>query len=262
MKKLLFLTVAISLLFACTPKQQSEMKGAVDEKPLTLEVLKTEDQKVSYALGYQLGNTFNHDFFELDKDIYWQAFQDGLAHKGLLNEVALRKIFTELQERISKGQAKKMIEDHLKNANASKKWLDGIKKQPGVKIDESGLIYKVVKAGKGISPAVEDTVVVHYRGTLPDGKEFDSSHKRGKPATFPLTRMIKGWQIGIPFMKKGAKYEFWIPADLAYGKKGAGQIIGPAQAIKFEVELIDVKRKGEKPVIRKGAPKPTAGMKK
>lgn len=242
MKKLLFAVMAISLLFGCGPQDQST--EAKDKKPLTLEQLKTTDQKVSYALGYQLGNTFNHDFFELDKEIYWKAFLDGLNHKGLFEEAALRKIFTELQQRISEGQSKKMLEDHLKNDIASKKWLEEIKKQPGVKADESGLLYKVIKEGKGANPTVENTVVVHYRGTLPDGKEFDSSHKRGEPATFPLARMVKGWQVGIPLMKKGAKYEFWIPSELAYGKRGAGKVIGPAQAIKFEVELIDIKPKG------------------
>ena len=247
MKKLLFLSIAVAMIFACSPKQQAGSTPKTDKKPLTLEQLKTPDQKVSYALGYQLGNSFNHDFFELDKEIYWQAFNDGLKHKGLMEEAALRKIFTELQERISKEQSKKMLEDHMKNEIASKKWLDEIKTKPGVKTDKSGLLYKVVKAGNGASPTVEDTVVVQYRGTLPDGKEFDSSYKRGKPATFPLNRMVKGWQIGIPFMKQGAKYEFWIPADLAYGKRGAGKVIGPAQAIKFEVELIDIVKKGAAP---------------
>ena len=257
MKKLLFAVIAISLLFGCGPQEESTKTK--DNKPVTIEQLKTTDQKVSYALGYQLGNTFNHDFFELDKEIYWKAFQDGLAHKGLFEEAALRKIFTELQERISEGQSKKMIEAHLKNDIASKKWLDGIKKQPGVKTDKSGLLYKVIKEGKGAKPTVDNTVVVHYRGTLPDGKEFDSSHKRGEPATFPLARMVEGWKIGIPLMKKGAKYEFWIPSKLAYGKRGAGKIIGPAQAIKFEVELIDIKAKGtpatkvisRKPAVKK-----------
>ncbi|MCK5807774.1 FKBP-type peptidyl-prolyl cis-trans isomerase [bacterium] len=242
MKKLLFLSIAVAMIFACSPKQQAGT-SETDTKPLTVEQLKTADQKVSYALGYQLGNTFNHDFFELDKKIYWQAFQDGLTHKGLLDEAAIRKIFTSLQERMTKDKSKKMMEEHLKNDIASKKWLAEIKAKPGIKADESGLLYKVVKAGKGASPTVKDTVVVQYRGTLPDGKEFDSSYKRGKPATFPLNRMVKGWQIGIPFMKKGAKYEFWIPSDLAYGKKGAGKVIGPGQAIKFEVELIDINPK-------------------
>ncbi len=104
----------------------------------------------------------------------------------------------------------------------------------------SGLQYQVITAGSGKSPATTDSVTVHYRGTLQDGTEFDSSHKRGEPATFPLNRVIKGWTEGLQLMKEGATYKFTIPPDLAYGKRGAGALIGPDATLNFEVELISV----------------------
>ena len=114
-------------------------------------------------------------------------------------------------------------------------------KKDGVKSTASGLQYKVIKEGAGKSPAATDTVTVHYRGTLIDGKEFDSSYKRGEPAQFPLNRVIKGWTEGVQLMKEGAKYQFFIPANLAYGERGTPDgAIGPNETLIFEIELIKV----------------------
>jgi FKBP-type peptidyl-prolyl cis-trans isomerase len=121
------------------------------------------------------------------------------------------------------------------------KFLAENKTKEGVKTTASGLQYKVLKEGTGKSPTASDTVVCHYRGTLLDGTEFDSSYKRGEPAEFPLNRVIPGWTEGVQLMKEGAKYQFFIPSKLAYGSRGAGGVIGPDETLIFEVELIKIK---------------------
>ena len=113
--------------------------------------------------------------------------------------------------------------------------------KPGVNTTPSGLQYKVLKEGTGKSPKATDVVVVNYRGTLINGKEFDSSYKSGKPIEFPLNRVIPGWTEGVQLMKEGAKYEFFIPPNLAYGSRGAGGVIGPDETLIFEVELLKVR---------------------
>src|SRR5438270_549179 len=126
-------------------------------------------------------------------------------------------------------------------SNPMKKLLTENKNKPGVKTTSSGLQYKVLKEGSGAPPKETDTVVVNYRGTLVDGTEFDSSYKRGEPATFPVNRVIKGWTEGLQLMKPGSKYQLFIPANLAYGERGAGGDIGPNATLIFEVELLNAK---------------------
>jgi len=130
------------------------------------------------------------------------------------------------------------IRDSLKKGEA---FLKKIAAQEGVKVLESGLQYKVIRAGTGPKPGPTDVVEVHYRGTFIDGGEFDSSYKRGKPATFPLNRVIAGWTEGVGLMKVGAKYMLYVPGHLAYGKRGSGTKIGPNTTLIFEVELLSVK---------------------
>lgn len=113
-------------------------------------------------------------------------------------------------------------------------------KRDGVKTTASGLQYEVITEGKGKSPKATDEVLVHYRGTLLDGTEFDSSYKRNEPISFPLNQVIKGWTEGVQLMKEGAKYRFFIPSNLAYGSRGAGGAIGPDETLVFEVELLKV----------------------
>jgi FKBP-type peptidyl-prolyl cis-trans isomerase FkpA/FKBP-type peptidyl-prolyl cis-trans isomerase FklB len=127
-----------------------------------------------------------------------------------------------------------------KNAVEGKKFLEENKAKSGVKTTSSGLEYKVEKEGSGNPPKETDTVKVNYRGTLINGTEFDSSYKRGQPATFPVNRVIKGWTEGLQMMKPGSKYQFFIPSDLAYGERGAGSDIGPNSVLLFDVELLEV----------------------
>ncbi|HRJ07679.1 MAG TPA: FKBP-type peptidyl-prolyl cis-trans isomerase [Prosthecobacter sp.] len=120
------------------------------------------------------------------------------------------------------------------------KFLEDNAAKEGVVTTASGLQYKVIRAGEGRSPSATDTVVVHYRGTLIDGKEFDSSYKRGEPIEFPLNRVIRGWTEGVQLMKEGAEYRFFIPSQLGYGTRGAGRDIGPNEVLIFDVELLEV----------------------
>jgi FKBP-type peptidyl-prolyl cis-trans isomerase FklB len=128
-----------------------------------------------------------------------------------------------------------------KNASEGVKFLEDNKKKEGVKTTASGLQYKSLKEGSGAQPKATDTVTVNYRGTLTDGTEFDSSYKRNEPTTFPLSGVIKGWTEGLQLMKKGSKYQFFIPANLAYGERSPGAGIPPNSTLIFEVELLEVK---------------------
>jgi len=133
-----------------------------------------------------------------------------------------------------------------KAKKAGEKFLAENKKKKGVKTLKSGIQYKVIKEGKGAKPTAADSVVAHYKGTLVDGTEFDSSYKRGEPATFGVGQVIKGWQEVLPLMAAGSKWQVFIPSDLAYGEHGAGGSIGPNETLIFDIELLEVKSKGAK----------------
>jgi FKBP-type peptidyl-prolyl cis-trans isomerase len=139
----------------------------------------------------------------------------------------------EMEERKNQGEANKEKGETFLEANKAKE---------GVTALESGLQYKILKKGTGPSPKATDTVKCHYRGTTIDGKEFDSSYKRGEPATFALNRVIKGWTEGLQLMKEGGKWEFYIPSEMAYGERGSGPHIGPNEVLIFEVELLGIEK--------------------
>ena len=139
---------------------------------------------------------------------------------------------------ITQTNPKVMAESALEKGE---KFLKQNATKEGVKTTASGLQYKVLKEGTGKSPKATDTVLVHYRGTLIDGTEFDSSYKRNEPIEFPLNQVIKGWTEGVQLMKEGAKYQFYIPSKLAYGSRGAGGAIGPDETLIFDVELLKVR---------------------
>lgn len=162
---------------------------------------------------------------------------------------AVKSVFDGTDPAISTDEARKIITDfltelqmkaHASNIEEGKKFLEENAKRDGIKVTDSGLQYLVLKEGTGKSPKATDKVTVHYTGRLLDGTVFDSSVSRGEPATFPLNRVILGWTEGLQLMKEGAKYEFFIPSDLAYGPQGAGQAIPPHSTLIFEVELLKV----------------------
>jgi FKBP-type peptidyl-prolyl cis-trans isomerase FklB len=214
-------------------------------QPTSQEVLKTDIQKLSYFLGMNIANSMKQEGLELDIDVLARAMKDVLAgRRPLLNEEQAQAVATNFQK-----QRKEQMEHRQKDLGGRNKkdgdaFLAENKKKPGVVTTPSGLQYKVITPGTGAMPKAGDTVTVHYRGTSIDGKEFDSSHKRGQPATFPVGGVIKGWTEALQLMKVGSKWQVVIPPELGYGEQGAGGAIGPNATLVFEVELISIQAPG------------------
>ena len=204
--------------------------------------LKDQKDKSSYAIGLELGNSLKKGKVEANPDILMKGLKDGLSGaKPLLSEDQVKEVMTALQKEMMDKQAQANKEAGEKNEAEGKKFLEENKKKEGVKTTASGLQYKVLKEGTGESPKETDMVITNYKGTTLDGTEFDSSYKRNEPATFPVNRVIKGWTEALLMMKPGAKYQLFIPANLAYGERAVGKDIGPNSTLLFEVELIGIK---------------------
>jgi FKBP-type peptidyl-prolyl cis-trans isomerase FklB len=200
--------------------------------------LKDLKDKVSYSIGLNVGANFKKQGQELNPDALLAGVKDALSGKTpALNENELK----ETMEAWTKQMEDKQKVVGEKNAADATKFLAENKKKDGVKTTVSGLQYKVMKEGAGAQPKETDTVTVNYRGTLINGTEFDSSYKRGQPATFPVNGVIKGWTEALQLMKTGSKYQLFIPADLAYGARAVGPDITPNSALIFEVEVLEVK---------------------
>ncbi len=199
---------------------------------------RTDKQKFSYALGHQVGQSFKRDKLEVDAKALTQAIEDVLA------DTSPRMSPEDMQAAIVAFR-KKTIEERQATAAKTKKageeFLVANKAKEGVIVLPSGLQYKVIKKGSGKKPKASDTVVANYRGTLINGTEFDSSYSRGKPETFPVNGVIKGWQEVLPLMREGAKWQIFVPTKLAYGSRGAGGAIGPNETLVFDIELVKVK---------------------
>jgi FKBP-type peptidyl-prolyl cis-trans isomerase FklB len=204
--------------------------------------LKDTKDKVSYSIGLDIGTTFKKQKMELNSDVLAAGVKDGLSGgKPLMSPDEVRQVMVQFSKDMREKAATVNKDAAEKNSKEGEKFLAENKGKPGVKTTASGLQYVVEKEGSGTPPKETDTAVVNYRGTLIDGTEFDSSYKRGEPATFPVNRVIKGWTEALQLMKPGAKYKLFIPSNLAYGAGGAGQDIGPNSTLIFEVELLSVK---------------------
>jgi len=202
--------------------------------------LKTFDDSVSYAIGADIARNFETQKMDVNNDAFVNGFMD-VANKGdvkISEEEALKVLTRYQQVMVSKRQAEDAVA-LTENVKKGEEFLAANKAKEGVKVTSSGLQYKVITLGTGAKPLATDKVKVHYKGTLLDGTEFDSSYKRGTPAEFPLANVIKGWTEGLQLMPVGSKYEFYIPSELAYGDR-APQTIGPNQALIFEVELLEI----------------------
>ena len=204
-------------------------------------VLKTDKDKTSYSMGMNVGTGFKQQSIDVNADIFMKGFKDAQSGaKPLLTEEEMRSIILALQKEVVAKQTEKMQAAGAKNKKDGEAFLAENKKKEGVKTLPSGLQYKIIKEGTGKMPKATDTVTTNYRGTLVDGTEFDSSYKRGQPASFPVNGVIPGWTEALQLMKTGSKWQLFVPANLAYGERGAGPI-GPNAVLVFDVELISIK---------------------
>ena len=203
--------------------------------------LETLDQRLSYIMGSNLAGQFKRDDVKFDFDAFKLAVDEVMEGKThTLSDEEKRKSIMEIQKRGADKQAKKAAEQSAANVKAGKEYLEANAKKEGVVVTKSGLQYKEITEGKGEIPTAGQKVKVHYKGTLIDGTEFDSSYKRGTPATFPVTGVIKGWIEALQLMNVGDKFELAIPSELAYGKRGSGAKIGPDTTLLFDVELLEI----------------------
>jgi FKBP-type peptidyl-prolyl cis-trans isomerase len=223
---------------AAKPGQPAKPKG---QSPL---VLKTDKDKVSYALGMNLGANLKRDSIDIDTAILVRALKDTVAGgKTLLTESEARAALTQLQTQVRGKQMEKMKLAGEVNKKEGDSFLSANKTKDGIVTLPSGLEYKILTQGTGPKPGATDTVVCNYRGTLINGTEFDSSYKRGQPATFPVTGVIKGWTEALQLMPVGSKWQLFLPAELAYGERSPSPEIGPNSTLVFEVELLSIQAK-------------------
>jgi FKBP-type peptidyl-prolyl cis-trans isomerase FklB len=256
------------LLSAGALAQQTQAKKPATEaaKDSSTPVLNTQKEKTSYAIGLSVAGTLKRDGIEVDSAILLRGLNDALAGgKLLLTDEEAKDVFAAIQKEVSEKQkeAREKQEAEMKtlgeaNQKEGEAFLAANKTKEGVVTLPSGVQYKVEKQGDGPKPTATDTVVCNYRGTLISGKEFDSSYKRGQPATFPVSGVIKGWTEILQLMPVGSKYQVFIPAALAYGQRGPSADIGPNATLIFEIELISIK---EKPAATPDAPKPATPAK-
>jgi FKBP-type peptidyl-prolyl cis-trans isomerase FklB len=218
-------------------KSRTGVAGARTATPL---VLKTDKDKESYALGMNVGKSLKKDGVEVDPKIVARGIADALAGgKTVLSDEEARAALVTLQGDVRKRQTAEL--EVLGRA-----FLAANKAQQGVTTTPDGLQYKVLKQGDGPKPTAGDSVVCNYRGTLLNNKEFDSSYKRGQPATFPVSGVIKGWTEALQLMPVGSKWQIVVPPELGYGARGAGADIGPNSTLVFEIELLSIQPKDTK----------------
>jgi len=207
------------------------------------EELKTQKDKVSYVIGLDMGNSLKKNMVDVDIEILEKGIKDALSGaKPLMTEQEMKQTIMALQKDLQAKQQEQVKVLAEKNKKEGEAFLAENKKKQGVITMPSGLQYKILTDGKGKSPKATDAVTVNYKGTLIDGTEFDSSYKRGQPATFTVNGVIPGWTEALQLMREGSKWKLFVPSNLAYGERGAGGPIGPNAVLIFEVELLSVKK--------------------
>src|SRR2546428_4120151 len=217
--------------------------------------LKDQKDKVSYSIGMNIGFNLSRQKVDINPDILAAGIKDAIAGKPQLTSDQVKDVMAQFE----KDMEQKQKQAGEKNKTEGAKFLEENKKKPGVKTTASGLEYKVEKEGSGPQPKPTDMVTVNYRGTLIDGTEFDSSYKRGQPATFPVNGVIKGWTEALQLMKQGAKYQLVIPSNLAYAERAVSPDLAANSTLIFEVELMDAKpAPAPAPAGAAKAPRPSA----
>lgn len=220
-----------SLIAASFALATTSLSTSLQAQELNLE---NEQDKLSYGLGVLISESLKQqDYGELNLDLVVQALRENTEGKAQMTPEDARNALQAQQRAIEEEKA-------VAAKAAGQAFLDENAKKEGVEVTDSGLQYEVISDGEGDKPSIEDTVKVHYVGTLEDGTEFDSSIARGEPTQFPLKGVIPGWTEGLQLMPVGSKYRFVIPSELAYGERGAGPQIGPNSTLVFEVELLEI----------------------
>jgi FKBP-type peptidyl-prolyl cis-trans isomerase FklB len=205
-------------------------------------VLETQKQKVSYSIGLDIGRNLKQGEIDIDVEALGRGIQDAVSDSmPLLTEAQIQETMQKFQQEMIDKQSQSANLAGEKNTQEGETFLAENAKKEGVITLPSGLQYKVIKAGTGRKPKLTDEVTTHYRGMLIDGTEFDSSYKRGEPTSFPVDGVIAGWTEALQLMPVGSKWQLFIPSNLAYGPRGAGNVIGPNAALIFDIELLAIK---------------------
>ncbi len=232
--KLAFVSLAALVLMACQGNTQEKSQGKVQ--------LKTQKDSVSYGIGMNIAKNFKAQQIDVSPEIVAQAMKDILSgSQTMMTDSEVTECLAGLQSRVVASQTERMKAIAEKNKKEGDAFLAENKKKEGWKTTADGLQYKVLKVGKGPRPKADQTVTVNYRGTLINGTEFDNTFKRHQTASQPVTQFIKGWIEALEMMPVGSRWELAVPPDLAYGNRGAGQLIGPESVLLFELELISAK---------------------
>jgi FKBP-type peptidyl-prolyl cis-trans isomerase FklB len=219
-------------------------------------VLNTPKEKASYAIGQNIGKAMKKDSVDIDPNILARGIKDAVTGaKQAMTDEEEQTTLQALQTEMKGKMEAKAAATGLANKQAGETFMAANKTKPGVTTTASGMQYRVLANGSGPKPTASDTVTCNYKGTLVDGKEFDSSYKRGQPAQFPVTGVIKGWTEALQMMPVGSKWELVLPPNLAYGDRGAGPDIGPNSTLVFEVELVGIASKPEGKPDAKAEPK-------
>jgi len=241
MKKLVLLSAILG--FACVQAIAADSPAtAQNPPPVTLAAGFTDmaDQS-SYVLGLTLGNNIKTEGIDVDSNSFAKGFNTGYSgQKPLLTDAQIKATMMALQQQLMQKQQKQQAAVADQNAAAGEKFLEDNKTNTGIVTLPDGLQYKVVKDGSGDTPTKQDTVTVDYQASTIDGKIFDSSYKRGKPASFKVSDMIRGFQEALLLMKPDSTWEVYIPSSLAYGAQGVPGVIGPNETLVFKIHLITV----------------------
>ncbi len=204
-------------------------------------ILKTAEDSISYSVGQSIGKNISDPQLNINYEVLYRGLKDQSEGKSLLTESQIQTMMIRLNQKLIAMRNARIDEQKVKNKKAADEFLTKNKNKEGVVTLPSGLQYKVLVKGDGLSPKENSIVKVHYKGTTIDGKVFDSSYDRGEPAEFELNRVIKGWTEALQLMHVGDKWVLYIPPELGYGETGAGEVIEPNSLLIFEVELLEVK---------------------
>lgn len=228
---LISLLLSMGLAFSAQAQDDESMPAELD----------TDAKQFSYVVGMDVGNSLKNLGTDLDLDTVVKAIRDVMeGNELLLNESQANELKQAFFQKRQQEAAEQAQEQAAANREKGEAFLAENAQKEGIETTESGLQYEVIEEGEGDQPAASDRVTVHYTGTLIDGTVFDSSRERGQPATFALNQVIPGWTEGLQLMKEGAHYKFYIPSELAYGERGAGDVIEPGSTLIFDVELMEV----------------------